>query len=139
MIIKYPNKILLSPSEDVSLEEGNEIITKLREEAGLLTWGDVVGLAAPQIGINKNVFMALDKFYINPKIIARSEDKEMKEEGCYSLQENKFDYLIVRHKKIEMEWMSKKGRMTKNFFEGFEAQVLQHEYDHLLGKLCCGI
>ena len=137
MIYKYPNKILLTPSEDVSIEEGQKIVEQLREEKKNCNWGSVVGLAAPQIGINKNVFMCLDKYYINPKITWYSPEKETYEEGCYSLKENKFDYKIKRSKSIKIEWQDFKGKKREGFYNGFQAQVMQHEYDHLLGKLCC--
>ncbi len=137
MIIKYPNKILLTPSEDVSVEEGQKIVELLRQEKEQLKWGVVVGLAAPQIGINKNVFMALDKYYFNPKITWYSPLKEIKEEGCYSLIENKFDYKVKRARSIKITWQDFKGKHREGMYGGFLAQVLQHEYDHLLGKLCC--
>lgn len=137
MIIKYPNKILYTKSEDVSLEEGKEIAELLKEEIEGLKWGETVGLAAPQIGLNKNVFIALKKVYFNPKVLAWSKNKEIKQEGCYSLKENKFDYNIERHDSIELTWMNFNGRIRQEKFSGFEAQVIQHEYDHLLGKLCC--
>lgn len=137
MIIKYPNIILLSKSADVSIKEGQEIAKQLNAEIKKLTWGQVVGLAAPQIGINKNVFSALGKIYMNPKITYYSDEKETKEEGCYSLKENKFDYKVERSKVIKIEWQDFKGKPRQKTCQDFEAQVLQHEYDHLLGKLCC--
>lgn len=137
MIYKYPHKILLIKSEDVSVEEGQEIVELLKAEKKDLKWGNVVGLAAPQIGINKKVFMALDKYYLNANITWYSPETETKEEGCYSLKENKFDYKVTRSKNIKMEWQDYKGKHKQGFFMGFQAQVLQHEYDHLLGKLCC--
>jgi len=115
----------------------NTLKLYLKEEKKDIKWGSVVGLAAPQIGINKKVFMALDKYYLNAKITWFSPEKEIYEEGCYSLKENKFDYKVNRSKNIKMEWQDYKGKQREGFFMGFQAQVLQHEYDHLLGKLCC--
>lgn len=137
MIYKYPHKILLTKSTDATLEEAKEIIKQLQEEAHSLQWGTVVGLAAPQIGINKNVFLAQDKSYINPQITFFHPHKEKKEEGCYSLEENKFDYKVKRSPSIKMKWQDKGGNWHEKRFDGFTAQVLQHEYDHLQGKLCC--
>lgn len=137
MIYKYPDKILLTPSVDVTLEEGQEINKLLRENITELKWGEVVGLAAPQIGLNKNVFIALDKTYLNPKIIWYNPETEIKEEGCYSLKENKFDYKVKRSKGIRMSYETLSGKKKEGVFMGFQAQVMQHEYDHLLGKLCC--
>lgn len=137
MIIKYPNKILFTQSVDATQKEAEEIVEKLKAEANNLTWGKIVGLAAPQLGINKNVFLALDKPYVNPKILWYSFDKKIEEEGCYSLEENKFDYPVSRALAIEMRWNDLRGQEFQGFFRGFHGQVLQHEYDHLQGKLCC--
>lgn len=138
MIYKYPDKVLLRPSEDVTLEEGKDVDNRLRREIRDLKWGTVAGLAAPQIGINKNVFIAMGKTYLNPKITFYNKETEIKNEGCYSLKENKFDYKIERAKTIKMTWQDLKGQIKEGFFSGVQSQILQHEYDHLLGKLCCG-
>lgn len=138
MLTKYPNKILFTKSEDVTLEEGLKIVELLRESIrDDCTWGNCVGLAAPQIGINKNVFIALDIAYINPKIIWYSEDRADFKEGCYSLDEHG-SYSVRRSLSIRMEWINKKGEKKNGMFAKFHAEVLQHEYDHLIGKLCCG-
>lgn len=138
MIYKYPHKILLTPSIDVTVEEAQGINILLRAEIKKLSWGETVGLAAPQIGINKNVFIALDKTYANVKILSYSSEKEIKKEGCYSLKEGKYDYKIQRSKTIIMTYMTLSGEQKQGTFSRFQAQVLQHEYDHLQGKLCCG-
>lgn len=138
MLITYPNEILLTPSTDVDVKEGQEIAELLRKEILSLTWGSCVGLAAPQIGLNKNVFIALKKVYFNPKIIWYSPEKQILSEGCFSLEKNKYDYKVERHDKIKLSWMNFMGKQREEFFSGFEAEVIQHEYDHLLGKLCCG-
>ncbi len=139
MLIKYPNKILLTPSEDVTLEEGLEIEKLLRDSIkNECTWGNCVGLAAPQIGLNKNVFIALDILYINPKILWSSPGMWATfKEGCYSLPENA-SYDVRRALNVRMEWTNRKGEIKSASFAQFPAEVVQHEYDHLLGKLCCG-
>lgn len=137
MIVKYPNKILSTKSDVVSIEEAKDIIQQLHNEAKELKWGEVVGLAAPQIGINKRVFLALDKSYINPEITFFHPKKEVKYEGCYSLEENKFDYKVKRSPIIKMKWQDKGGNWHEKRFDGFTAQVLQHEFDHLEGRVCC--
>jgi len=137
MITKYPNKILYTVSEDVSLEEGLKIAELLLQEIKNLSYGNCVGLAAPQIGLNKNVFIALGIMYINPKITGYSAVKYTDMEGCYSLEKD-VTYKVQRSDLIRMEWMNKKGEKKIATFSGFQAQVLQHEYDHLQGRLCCG-
>ncbi len=137
MIVKYPDPILKRKSDSVSLEEGKKIVAELKESiAKYLTWGKVLGLAAPQIGHNKRVFIALDKVYINPVITFWSTETYEAKEGCYSLQKNKYDHKVTRHKNIKMEYMDEKGRQKSGLYSGLHAQVLQHEFDHLEGKLC---
>lgn len=139
MIYTYPHKILLTPSVDVKdLNEAKEIDKLLREEMANITWGECVGLAAPQIGLNKNVFIAMGKTYINPVISFYGPHKEIKKEGCYSLEKRKYDYEVERSKSIKITWVNTKGKVKEGFFMGLQAQILQHEYDHLLGKLCSG-
>ncbi len=138
MIIKYPNKILSTPSSDVTVEEGQLVTKQLKEEIKNVSWGQVAGMAAPQIGINKNVFVCMGKIYFNPKIVWSSNEKETYKEGCYSLKENKFDYEVIRAKSIKVEYMDYLGKQKTNFYTGLQAQIFQHEYDHLLGKTCNG-
>lgn len=135
-LLKYPNEILSSKSEDVSFNDAVIIDKELREEMKNLKWGIPVGLAAPQIGHNKRVFVAMDKTYINPRITFRSPQKIEYMEGCYSLKEDKFDYKVARSYLIKMEWLDIRGKKRNGTFKGFDAQVIQHEYDHLEGKLC---
>lgn len=138
MLTKYPSKILYTMSEDVTLEEGLEIEKLLRKSIREdCTWGHCVGLAAPQIGINKNVFIALDVLYINPEIIWYSTDMQDFMEGCYSLDEGG-SYKITRPQKVRMAWTNRKGERKVATFHKFPAEVVQHEYDHLEGRLCCG-
>lgn len=139
MLTKYPDKILYTMSEDVTLKEGLEIEKLLRKSiVEDCTWGTVAGLAAPQIGLNKNVFIALDILYINPKITWYSPGMWADfVEGCYSLEKNG-SYKVRRALSVRMEWMNRKGEMKSATFNKFPAEVVQHEYDHLIGKLCCG-
>jgi peptide deformylase len=135
-IIKYPNTILATPSVDVKITPE---IKKLAEEMfatmKALPWGRPVGLAAPQVGFNYNMFWANDVLYINPKITYLSPEKTVLKEGCYSLQREKY-FNVSRHNELILEWTDKKGKPHRAKFHGFNAQVIQHEYDHLLGKLC---
>ncbi len=80
----------MSPSEDFNFETDRpllkELTTAAREGFG---WGNLVGLAAPQIGIPKRFFIALEKMYINPTIVERSEEVFIGTEGCYSCEKDK--------------------------------------------------
>src|SRR5262249_515929 len=104
-----------------------------------LTWGEPVGLAAPQVGRNIRVFIALNEVYINPELTPVEESAiTVHSEGCYSLEKDRFDYQVPRYNEIILRWQNKKGKCRKERVKGFRAQVIQHEYDHLEGRLCSG-
>ncbi len=140
-IVKYPDKRLLKVSRPVDLVQEYDFVQCLVEDMfstmkGL--WGNPVGLAAPQVGENVRLFIALGEVYVNPEITWESEAKDYHNEGCYSLEKGKYDYGVWRKQSIRLKWEGKAGRKFEKKFNGKTAQVIQHEYDHLQGKLCCG-
>jgi peptide deformylase len=103
-----------------------------------------VGLAACQIGKSLRVFVMLQgktlKTILNPEIITVSEvqkqairDKTKIMEGCLSLP-NLYGPL-KRATTITIKYMDENGKSMTETFEGFDAQIIQHEIDHLEGKL----
>jgi len=100
-----------------------------------------VGLAAPQVGINKKIIVInpdplQDKgvlCLVNPKIIKKSEEREIGEEGCLSFPG--IFLKIKRAREINVEAQNIKGEPVKMKAEGLLARVLQHEIDHLDGIL----
>lgn len=95
-----------------------------------------VGLAAPQVGINEQIFVVdtgKDAFaVINPKILNWSGHDEA-EEGCLSIPN--LQVKINRAKSIEVEFTDEHNRKVRAKLNGLAAKVFQHENDHLLGKL----
>lgn len=137
-IYKYPAKILLKTATEVAdMREARYIISELKLACQAQTWGQVVGMAAPQIGISKRVFLALNRPYINPEII-EAYGWRICSEGCYSLEDNKYDYQFSRPNLIVLKWQEYSGEWLTARFSGFEAQVIHHEFDHLEGKLING-
>jgi peptide deformylase len=101
-----------------------------------------VGLAAPQV--SKNIRVVVCRFnygtphetvvdMINPEIIERSEDLAMNEEGCLSIP-GKWDK-VPRHKALTVKYLDRKGRETVLKLKGYNARIVQHEVDHIDGKL----
>lgn len=142
-IVKYPDPILTTPSKDVDImgpdrkEITDFIIQMMEMYNGKSEWGYMVGLAAPQVGKNWNIFVALGEVFINPRLsIDPLKGFSLLKEGCYSLDKNKFDYPTKRAYKVRLSWIDINGEKHEKNFYGREAQVIQHEYDHLLGKLC---
>ncbi|MCK9266241.1 peptide deformylase [bacterium] len=136
-IKKYGEEVLRSNSEEVKKIDGTilDIIKKmkkvLKEEKGL-------GLAAPQIGISKRIFIALDSekkrifTVINPEII-KKKGKEIDFEGCLSFPEMFFS--IERAKTVVVKGQNDKGEDIIIEANGILARCFQHEIDHLNGKL----
>ncbi|MDR0433830.1 MAG: peptide deformylase [Gracilibacteraceae bacterium] len=96
-----------------------------------------VGLAAPQIGVPKRVFVVdigegLHEL-INPAIVRWSEEEEIDHEGCLSIPEKLGD--VSRALAITLEGRNRAGETVTIEAEGYFARALQHETDHLDGVL----
>ena len=100
-----------------------------------------VGLAAPQVGVSKRVFIYdnLEAGYgmdpqvvINPEITC-SEGSLKEEEGCLSIPEVKD--IVERSRKVILGGFDRRGQELKIEAEGLRARVFQHEIDHLNGIL----
>ena len=135
--------------------QGNKIVFSMSETSGMelkefvkdmtvfmlkgLKWGTPMGLAAPQVGRPIRCFVALGEVFINPEILwmPKANWQEMKE-GCYSLEEGNFDYPVRRAYAVKLKWTDLNGNEQVKRFNGFHAEVIQHEMDHLEGKLING-
>ena len=100
-----------------------------------------VGIAAPQVGINRQVILVqrVDKedrpfeFYINPKIIWQSEILREGDEGCLSIPD--VYKSVKRSLVITIEFQNLENEIFSETLEGFVAVIFQHEIDHLDGIL----
>jgi peptide deformylase len=108
-----------------------DMIDTLKEEGG-------VGLAAPQIGITRRVFVVTldDKFkaFINPEIKVLEKRKIDSNEGCLSIYSIK-DFCVKRFSKVEVKAKDLKGNDISVVVEDLLARIFQHEIDHLNGIL----
>lgn len=95
-----------------------------------------VGLAANQIGEKARIIVVkMGEFFIplvNPKIVKHSQSTYEAEEACLSHEGTK---KTTRYSSIEVEYRDKNFRKKKQHFNGFVAQVIQHEMDHCEGIL----
>jgi len=100
-----------------------------------------VGLAAPQVGILKRV-VVMDCseegeknpiILINPEIVWSSEDNTKFEEGCLSIPEIREE--IQRPSVVQVKFTDINGILEESNFEGLWSTCIQHEIDHLNGKL----
>jgi peptide deformylase len=129
--------ILRKKTQTVEVAEGKTIGNKLGKV--LLRYRKIAGigrgLAAPQIGSDKSVFVTFvgDKLqtFINPQIIEKSSKTNFYRELCLSSGIMSAD--VRRPEWIVMEWTDIKGAKHKEKFEGFLARLYQHEEAHLRG------
>ncbi len=102
-----------------------------------------IGLAAPQIGVMKQL-LVMDcikddaapprpMVLINPRITWSSEAQNTYEEGCLSIPEQYAE--VTRPAEVEVSWLSLDGSEQFERFDGLWATCVQHEIDHLNGKL----
>ena len=98
---------------------------------------DGVGLAATQIGVLRRFFVVHDdgedRVVVNPVITVSSKESEIDEEGCLSLGPVRVD--VERPVGVTIEARDAAGEPVSLELEGLAARVVQHELDHLDGKL----
>ena len=141
---------LRKKSSDLNFEKDKEEIQRLIERLkATLEAEQGVGIAAPQIGIARNLFLFVrtDKpdwpveVAINPRIISHSEETICFErDGCLSIPDQSGS--SIRYPWIEVEYTNEQGESVRERLEGysrldnnFVAVIFQHEYDHLQGVL----
>lgn len=102
-----------------------------------------IGLAAPQIGVmDRLIVMDCEKaegvdpkplIMFNPEIISTSDETNVYEEGCLSIPDQYAE--VTRPKEVEVQWLDRDGNQQRQSFDGLWATCVQHEIDHLDGKL----
>mmetsp|Transcript_73385 Transcript_73385/g.195500 ORF Transcript_73385/g.195500 Transcript_73385/m.195500 type:complete len:284 (-) Transcript_73385:67-918(-) len=141
-ILKYPHPLLRAKIEDVEVFDDN--LRQIAKEMLMIMYAtNGVGLAAPQVGINKKIMVfniegtpnkwMKEVIYVNPRITVLSDTTDIKEEGCLSFPG--MSGPVERHKWIKLEAFNLSGRRIRKKLEGWEARVFQHEFDHLNGRL----
>tara|TARA_B100001250_G_scaffold411060_1_gene438837 strand:+ start:1328 stop:1834 length:507 start_codon:yes stop_codon:yes gene_type:complete len=141
-ILLVPNPVLRQKASKLKIikEEDIKIANQMME---VMIKAPGVGLAANQVGILKQIItinfedkennQKSNYILFNPSIIKYSKETVIMEEGCLSLPEQYAD--IERPKDIVIEYIDENKKIVKKEVEGYEARILQHEIDHLSGKL----
>ena len=141
-LIYVPDPLLRQKAKKISRVDDSEI-RLANKMMDIMIKAPGVGLAANQVGILKQIvtilFIDSEKnkeikyVLFNPKITKYSQETVIMEEGCLSLPEQFAE--IERPKSIEFEYLNEKNELIKRKANGIEARILQHEIDHLSGKL----
>lgn len=135
-LIASTNPILHQSTKLVNLDNERELIKELliimEKEQG-------IGIAAPQIGESKNLFLVQDAditlVFANVKILGRTKASRFLKEGCLSFPEV---YLTIERPRgvlVEYETINYEGSIEqrRDYFDGLTARVIQHEFDHVMG------
>lgn len=139
-------KLLRTKSEPI--KKINKDIRQLAEDIrDTIQANPAIGLAAVQIGVPKRIFGARMNYqedqeeaqmeppmiFINPEIVEQSEETERGHDGCMSIP-NMSGY-TDRSVRVRMRYLDEDGKQHEREFEGWDARVVLHEYDHLEGIL----
>lgn len=140
-VVIWPDKRLSMKCEDVTPEEFNQPDIDIFISSMVLTMQayDGIGLAAPQVGILKNIITIQlpdenPQVFVNPKITNWDIHIGFTwEEGCLSVP----GYFEKRSRSsfIELEWLDHRGAVQERQFDELAAFAIQHEMDHLHGYM----
>ncbi len=146
-IIQIWNPILSQKSKNIHDFDTKETKETIQNLIDTMRASNLIGMAAPQIGINTRIFVTELKstifrkasednslrIFINPRITWLSKAEHIMYEWCGSVAYTKLFAPVKRPSKIEIEAYDAQGKKFKIKTDGLLARVIQHEYDHLDG------
>ncbi|WP_209323381.1 peptide deformylase [Brevibacterium renqingii] len=145
-IVVYGEPVLHRRAEKIT-EFDEKLADLIADMHETLDASNGVGLAAPQIGVGKAIFVfnADDDYgvrrrgtFVNPVLIASKvpdtrPDPDEETEGCLSVPS--LDFPLKRAERVTVNGVDEKGRPVTLSTQGWFARIMQHEYDHLQGTL----
>ncbi|CAK1598384.1 unnamed protein product [Parnassius mnemosyne] len=157
-VVQIGDPTLRKASEPVPVDtiKNSEVQTLIKRLEHVLNKYGSVGMSAPQIGVNKRIFVmrhtskeisyvspAIVKMrgmsvipltvFVNPKLKVIDYTKIIHAEGCESVRSFSAD--VARYKKVEITGYNEEGEKTQQIYVDWPARIAQHEMDHLDGKL----
>lgn len=146
-ILKMGDPRLLKPAAQVQAFDTPELHALIADLKDTMAAADGAGLAAPQIGVDQSVVIfgfgrsarypdappVPETVLINPVITPLSDEEENGWEGCLSVPGLRG--VVPRFARIRYSGFDQFGQAIEREAEGFHARVVQHECDHLIGKL----
>lgn len=133
------DEVLRLRAAEVEVSEINDEMRELFKEMFItMEKANGVGLAAPQVGISKRIFVArsddeVDRVFVNPVITSYSEATCDYEEGCLSIP-GVYES-ITRPERVSVKAFDENGQEFTLKAKGLLARIIQHECDHLDGVL----
>lgn len=145
-IYLYGQPVLRKVAKDITKDYPNlkEFVDNMFET---MYNADGIGLAAPQVGLDIRLFVidleplaeddpkysGFKKVFINPRIVEESGEPVKMEEGCLSIPG--INEMVERKEKIRIQYFDENFVSHDEVYEAFFARCIQHEYDHIEGKL----
>lgn len=134
-LLKENDTLLSEVSTEWDFDNDGDIEALIKDMGKFMLENGGVGLAAPQLGIMKRVFI-MGNFTklvacINPKIVSLSEERVLDLEGCLSFPD--MFMKVKRPSSCVVSYQNVTGETIERELTGLESRVFLHEYDHLLG------
>lgn len=143
-IVLYGDPILRQKAKDI--EMGSDIQSLVEDMFETMKGASGIGLAAPQIGKPLRLFVVdgrvledvpgmedFRKVFVNPHMLEELGDPWEFEEGCLSIPTIREK--IARKERLRIQYFDENWTAHEGYFEGMQARIIQHEYDHIEGKL----
>jgi len=143
-IVMYGDPVLRQRAKDI--EKGTDLTQLIEDMYETMHGASGIGLAAPQIGKAIRLFVVdgtvledeptladFKKAFINPQIVEESGDAWEYEEGCLSIPNIREK--VARKENLKLRYFDEQWNQHEEDFDGLKARIIQHEYDHIEGKL----
>ncbi|MBT1703017.1 peptide deformylase [Chryseosolibacter indicus] len=143
-IVMYGDPVLRQRGKDI--EQGTDIKQLIADMMETMHAANGIGLAAPQIGKGIRLFVVdgssleeepgmenFKKAFINPQILEETGTPWDFEEGCLSIPNIREK--ISRKEKLKIRYYDEDWNLHEDTFDGMQARIIQHEYDHIEGKM----
>lgn len=143
-IVMYGDPVLRQKAKEI--EQGTDISALVGDMYETMYAASGVGLAAPQIGKSLRLFVIdgsviddepgmenFKKVFVNPILLAELGTPWDYEEGCLSIPNIREK--ISRKDQVKVKYFDEKWNLHEETFTGLKARIIQHEYDHIEGKM----
>ena len=139
-IVKQPDIFLREPTSEIKLPLSDENKIIIKNMINLMYQSNGIGLAANQVGYNRRMFVMdtsnekdSPQVFINPIVKSKNNIKMSDIEGCLSCPGE--EVKVSRSMSINLEWTCRHGKSQHKTFYYLPCRVVQHEMDHINGKL----
>ena len=143
-IVMYGDPVLRQKAKDI--EPGTDLNTLVNDMFETMHAASGVGLAAPQIGKSIRLFVIdgsviedergmaeFKKIFVNPVMVEEMGTPWEYEEGCLSIPNIREK--VSRKERLKIRYMDENWQSHEEIFDGMKARIIQHEYDHIEGKM----